>query len=90
MELNKNTNMTKEEALQIPELKIFPNELIEDCFFYKMAKAGRLSEKEGHKALQRLHGQQDDPCCIAALAVADLMIANLDKYGVPCAAWCKE
>lgn len=82
--------MTKEEALQIPELKIFPNGLIEDCFFYKMAKAGRLPEEEGRKALARLRGQQDDPCYIGAMAVATLMINNLDKYGVPCAAWCKE
>lgn len=82
--------MTKEEALQIPELKIFPNGLIEDCFFYKMAKAGRLPEEEGRKALLRLKGQEDAPCYIGAMAVASLMIENLDKFGVACAAWCKE
>jgi hypothetical protein len=79
--------MTKEQALQIPELQITPNDLVEDCFYYKLAKAGRLSEEHGSKALERLQGKEDDPCYKGAFIVADMMIANLDKYGVPCAAW---
>lgn len=45
--------MTKEEALTIPELQIYPDDLVEDCFYYKLAKAGRLSEEAGKKALKR-------------------------------------
>ncbi len=82
--------MTKEEALKIPELQIFPNNLVEDCFYYKLAMAGRLSEVQGQKALKRLQGKENDPCYRGSFIVADLMIDNLDRYGVPCAAWCDE
>ena len=79
--------MTKEEALSIPKQQINPNDLVEDCFYYKLAKAGRLSEDSGKKALERLQGKEDDPCYKGAFIVADMMIDNLDRYGVPCAAW---
>ena len=79
--------MTKEEALLIPELQIHPNGLVEDCFYYRLAKAGRISDEQGQKALQRLKGKEDDPCYKGAFIVADMMIANLERYGVPCAAW---
>lgn len=79
--------MTKSEASAIPELQIHPDELVEDCFYYKLAKAGRLSEDSGKKALKRVQGKEDDPCYKGAFIVADMMIANLDRYGVPCAAW---
>ena len=82
--------MTKSEALQIPELQIFPDDLVEDCFYYKLAKEGRLSEEAGRKALQRVQEKENDPCYRGAFIVADMMIANLEKYGVPCAAWCKD
>lgn len=79
--------VSREEALDIPELQISPNDLVEDCFYYKLAKAGRLSEDSGKKALERVQGKEDDPCYKGAFLVADMMIANLDRYGVPCAAW---
>lgn len=81
--------MTKEQAEQIPELRIYPNDLVEDCFYYKMAKAGKISEESGKKALDRLKGKESDPCYKGAFIVADIMIANIAKYGIPCAAWCK-
>ena len=81
--------MTKEQAEQIPELRIYPNDLVEDCFYYKMAKAGKISEESGKKALDRLKGKEHDPCYKGAFIVADMMIANIEKYGIPCAAWCK-
>ena len=81
--------MTRNEALQIPELQIQPNDLVEDCFYYKLAKAGRLSEEQGKKALQRIQVHEDDPCYKGSLIVADMMIQNLDRYGVACAAWCE-
>jgi hypothetical protein len=79
--------MTREEALQIPELQIFPNGLVEDVFYYKMALAGKLSKEEGQKALERLKGKKSDPCYKGAFMVADMMIANIEKYGIPCAGW---
>lgn len=82
--------MTKSEAALIPELQIHPNGLVEDCFYYRMALAGRLSEDQGRKALQRLKGKESDPYYKGAFIVADLMIANLDRYGVACIDWCKE
>lgn len=81
--------MTKSEASGIPELQIHPNELVEDCFYYRMAVAGRISNEQGDKALQRLKGKEDDPCYKGAFIVADMMIANLDRYGVACIDWCK-
>ena len=81
--------MKKEEALKIPSLQIFPNELVEDCFYYKMAMAGKLSEEQGRKALERLKDKKSDPCYKGAFVVADMMIENLEKYGIPCAAWCE-
>lgn len=81
--------MTKSEASGIPELQIHPNELVEDCFYYRMAVTGRISNEQGDKALQRLKGKEDDPCYKGAFIVADMMIANLDRYGVACIDWCK-
>ena len=81
--------MTKSEASGIPELQIHPNELVEDCFYYRMAVAGRISNEQGDKALQRLKEKEDDPCYKGAFIVADMMIANLDRYGVACIDWCK-
>ena len=81
--------MTKEQASRIPDLQIHPNDLVEDCFYYRMAVAGRISNEHGQKALQRLKGKEDDPCYKGAFIVADMMIANLDRYGVACIDWCK-
>lgn len=80
--------MTKEEAKNIPELQIHPNELVEDCFFYKMAVNGKISAQHAEKALKRLQGKENDPCYKGAFIVADMMIANIKKYGVACIDWC--
>lgn len=81
--------MTKTEASAIPELQINPNDLVEDCFYYKLAKTGRISGEHAQKAMERLKGKESDPCYKGAFLVADMMIANIAKYGIPCAAWCK-
>ena len=81
--------MTKTEAEKIPALQIHPNGLLEDCFFYKMAVAGKLSDEQGRKAQERLKAYQSDPILNAALTIADLMLENLDKYGVACVDWCE-
>ena len=79
--------MTKEQASRIPDLQIQPNDLVEDCFYYKLAKAGRLSDEQGQKALERLKGHEHDPCYKGAFIVADMMIQNLDTYGCACIDW---
>lgn len=79
--------MTKQEALQIPELQINPDGLVEDCFYYRLAQLNKLSEEQGKKALTRLEGMESHQNYKGAFIVADMMIANLDRYGVPCAAW---
>lgn len=81
--------MTKSEAARIPELQIHPDELVEDCFYYRMAVQGRLSDEQGRKALERLKSKENDECYKGSFIVADMMIANLDKYGVACIDWCK-
>lgn len=81
--------MTKSEASAIPELQIHPNGLIEDCFYYRMAQQGRISNEQGDKALERLKDKENDPCYKGAFIVADMMIRNLDRYGVACIDWCR-
>lgn len=82
--------MTRQEAMQIPELQIIPDDLVEDCFYYKLAKAGKLSHEQGLKVKARLKEMRGDPRYRGAMAIASLMVENLEKYGVACAAWCKE
>ena len=81
--------LTKAEAAKIPTMGIHPNDLMEDCFYLKMAEAGRISEEQGRKARERLKGREDDPCYGGAMIVAEVMIENLDKYGAPCIDWCE-
>ena len=81
--------MKKGEASAIPELQIHPDELVEDCFYYRMAVSGRISQDHAQKALDRLKGKENDPCYRGAFIVADMMIANLDRYGVACIDWCE-
>ncbi|MBR1402025.1 MAG: hypothetical protein IJ562_10705 [Prevotella sp.] len=81
--------MTRTEALSIPELQIHPDGLVEDCFYYRLAMQGRLSDEQGRKALERLKGHEDDPCYKGSFIVADMMIQNLDRFGVACIDWCQ-
>lgn len=81
--------MKKSEARLIPELQIHPDGLIEDCFYYRMAQKGKLPKEHEEKALERLKGKEDDPCYNGSFIVADLMIANIEKYGVACVDWCE-
>lgn len=78
--------MTKEEALQIPDLNIEVTDLIEDCFYLKMALDKRMSKEKGKEAFARIKERNED--IADALEIADKMIDNLVMYGVPCAAWC--
>jgi hypothetical protein len=82
--------MKKEDALKIPELQIFPDDLIEDCFFYLLAEKGKLSEEQRRKAIDRLHGRMDEDTLRGSMIVARMMCDNLEKYGVACAGWAEE
>lgn len=76
--------MTVIEAIEIPELDIDVTEIVEDCFYYKMALLGRISDKEGQRTEIRLKGKYDKASLEKAFAKADAMIDNLDRFGVPC------
>lgn len=79
--------MTFDEIKRIPDLQIHPDGLIEDCFYYKMAEAGRLSEEQGRKAHERLKARRGDPRMLGSMIIAKQMIANIDRYGIACADW---
>lgn len=79
--------MTRKEAIKIPELHIAPNGLIEDCFFSKMAEMGMLSDEQAAGANERLKKQKDNPNFAASVIVADLMVNNVEKFGVACIEW---
>ena len=84
------TIMTFEEIKQIPELQIKVDDLAEQCFYVKMAIAGRISDEAGEKNYDNIKGKYTEEEYMEALDTADRMIANLDKYGVACADWAWE
>lgn len=75
--------MTQQQALEIPDLQIQLTDIVEDCFFYKMFLLGRLSVTEGVKTEDRLRHKYTQQELEEALATADRMVDNIDKYGVP-------
>lgn len=76
--------MTLLEAIEIPELDIEVTDIVEDCFYYKMAMLGRISKEQGQLTENRLRGKYDKASLEKAFASADKMIDNIDRYGVPC------
>lgn len=76
--------MTILDAIEIPELDITVTEVVEDCFYYKMALLGRISHEQGELTENRLRGKYDKDTLEKAFATADRMINNIDEYGVPC------
>ena len=79
--------MTFDEIKQIPELQIEVDDLTEQCFYIKMAIAGRISDEAGEKNWDNIKGKYTEEEYKRALDTADRMIGNLDKYGVACADW---
>lgn len=81
--------MTRAEASRIPDLQIsLADPLLEDCFYYQMAKEGRIDGEHAEKAIRRME-KIDNEISVATIRKALQMIENLDRYGVPCADWCK-
>ncbi len=76
--------MTVSEALEIPELNIDVTDIVEDCFYYKMFLLQRISLEQGLKAEDRIKHKYSKEQLEKALATADRMIDNLDRYGVAC------
>lgn len=79
--------MTFEEIKQIPDLQIEVDDLTEQCFYVKMAISGRISNEAGKKNYDNIKGKYTQEEYEIALDKADMMIENLDKYGVACAKW---
>ena len=79
--------MTFEEIKQIPELQIEVDDLTEQCFYVKMSLLGRISNEAGKKNYDNIKGKYSEEEYLSALDKADMMIVNLDKYGVACAKW---
>ena len=80
--------MTKEEALKIPDLQVDVDGLTEDWFYLLMMTKDKVSKEMGEKALERIK-LGDEVESADALLKAEQMKHNLEKYGVPCAAWVK-
>lgn len=78
--------ISRAEALLEPELHIVVDDVIEDLFWWGMAQEGRISKEHAAKAIERLKTYGDE-FPVEKLEVANQMIRNLDKYGVPCLAW---
>lgn len=79
--------MTFDEIKQIPDLQIEVDDLTEQCFYVKMAIAGRISDDAGEKNYNNIKGKYTKEEYYEALKKADKMIQNIDKYGVACADW---
>ena len=79
--------MTFDEISKIPELQIEVDDLIEQCFYVKMAILGRISDEAGEKNYNNIQGKYSREEYREALAKADRMIKNIDKYGIACAEW---
>jgi len=69
------------------DLHIDVDSLTEQCFYIKMALKGRISDEAGEKNWNNIKGKYPKEVYLTAFNKADKMIANLDKYGVACAAW---
>lgn len=81
------TVMTFEDIKQIPDLQIEVDDLTEQCFYIKMAFLGRISDEAGERNWDNIKGRYSEDEYKKALAKAEKMIKNLDKYGVACADW---
>lgn len=85
--------MTKEEALQIPSMRIEVDSFIEDCFYFLLAQKGKLSPEQAAKAQKnagRMSDTYDLETYYKGMLIAQAMLCNIEKYGVACADWCEE
>ena len=78
--------MTKEEALQIPDLCINVDAETEDCFYMVMADERLIPMDYKEKAIQRLSSVGPE-VSLKSLEKAVKMVENVRKYGIACAEW---
>ena len=82
--------MTKQEAEKIKDLCVDVDELTEDCFYLRLAVDNRISKEAVSGAVSRLNNLGQPQKVADAYIESGKLVNNLDKYGIPCAAWCTE
>ena len=82
--------MTKEEIAQIPDLQINVTPAVEDAFYFLQGLEKREDDITDAQvnAGKRLEKYPRDER-MEAVHYAYKMLDNIDKYGIPCAAWSK-
>ena len=81
--------MTFEEIKNIPDLQIEVNPAIEDAFYFLNGIENSVSDISEAQILcgQRLHSFYSEEEAKDAIKKAYMMIDNIKKYGIACAAW---
>ena len=82
--------MTKQEAKKIKELCVEVDGLTEDCFYLRLAMDNKISKEAASGAVSRLNSLGQPQKVADAYVKSGKLVNNLDKYGIPCAAWCAE
>jgi len=88
--------MTKQEALQIPDLCIEVTPLVEDFFYSMLEGKGEINHSGANDRIKTLAEDytsgkvKELPPFMQAVEMAEKMYDNLQRYGVACADWCPE
>ena len=88
--------MTKQEALQIPDLCIEVTPLVEDFFYSMLEGKGEIQHSGANDRIKTLAEDytsgkvKELPPFMQAVEMAEKLYNNLQKYGVACADWCPE
>ena len=88
--------MTKQEALQIPDLCIEVTPLVEDFFYSMLEGKGEITHSGANDRIKTLAEDytigkvKELPPFMQAVDAAKRMYDNLQKYGVACADWCPD
>lgn len=88
--------MTKQEALQIPDLNIEVTPLVEDFFYSILEGKGEIKHSGANDRIKTLAEDytsgkvKELPPFMQAVDAAKRMYDNLQRYGVACADWCPE
>jgi len=88
--------MTRQEALQIPDLCIEVTPLVEDFFYAMLEGKGEISYSGANDRIKALAEDytsgkvKELPPFMQAVKMAEKMYNNLQRYGVACADWCPE
>ena len=88
--------MTKQEALQIPDLCIEVTPLVEDFFYSMLEGKGEINHSGANDRIKTLAEDytsgkvKELPPFMQAVEMAEKMYNNLQRYGVACADWCPE